>query len=104
MRLYETARGHFAGTQKLADTVAERDGSGKGNWQCIDVPTDKPGLINWLNDRQLEAPHTNSPRPIGTSSAKVEPMTEDVFETLPLAMQLHLAALALENARDRVKG
>lgn len=104
MKLYETARGHFAGTQKLADTVAHRDGSGKGNWKQIDVPIDKPGLINWLNNRQIEAPPTAEPSSVAPSSPTAEPIREDTFEALPLPVQLHLAALAIENARDRVKG
>ena len=44
MRLYKTANGKFAGTQ--ADAKAD---GGKG-WKPLEVPTDKYGLIGFLNN------------------------------------------------------
>jgi hypothetical protein len=44
MNLYMTAEGRFVGTQ------AEAKKSGKG-WTAAIVPTDKDGLIAYLNDR-----------------------------------------------------
>jgi len=48
MRLYLTAKGRYVGTQD----DAKRDGKG---WSLAEVPTDKAGLIDYLND-QLPAP------------------------------------------------
>lgn len=49
MRLYRTARGHWAGTQADARAAALDDGAGARDWAEVDVPTDKPGLLAWLN-------------------------------------------------------
>lgn len=46
MRLYRTAAGRWAGTQAEA---------GKGFTQ-VEIPTDKPGLLDWLNGRGEEGP------------------------------------------------
>lgn len=42
MRLYRTVDGIYVGTQ----FEAKRDGKG---WKLVEVPTDKQGLIDWLN-------------------------------------------------------
>lgn len=106
MNLYQTKNGTWAGTQALAAAAALEDGSGKGNWQPVEVPTHKPGLINWLNAQRNNQDQERNPAPLEHSSPRkpqaLEPMTEDDFEALPLAMQLHLAALAVENARDKI--
>jgi hypothetical protein len=44
MRLYRTQAGKWAGTQIEA---------GKG-FQLVEVPTDKPGLLAWLNAQPIE--------------------------------------------------
>lgn len=49
MRLYRTADGQWAGTQAAA-RAACRDAAIDGKaWEELDVPTDKPGLLDWLN-------------------------------------------------------
>jgi hypothetical protein len=82
----------------------------------------KDAFVRWLNeqlatpdDRREEVqaswtgPHPfkravtttfAAPAPAGVKCASV---TDDMFEALPLAYQLHLAALAMENARDKIK-
>ena len=50
MRLYRTAAGAWAGNQADARALAGRD------WTEIDVPTDKPGLLAWLNANTGSAP------------------------------------------------
>lgn len=45
MRLYVTAKGRWAGTQADAKILARED----GGWEQCDVPTDKDGLIAFLN-------------------------------------------------------
>lgn len=46
MKLYHTQNGRWVGTQ--AD--AKIDGP---NWKAVEVPTDKPSLIEWLNANSL---------------------------------------------------
>lgn len=48
MRLYRTTAGEWAGTQADARALA-----GKA-WQEVDVPTDKPGLLAFLNGRRTQ--------------------------------------------------
>lgn len=49
MRLYCTDAGQWAGTQADARALA-----GKA-WEEVDVPTDKPGLLAWLNGNKVAA-------------------------------------------------
>ncbi len=44
MKLYTNKKGQWFGTQ--AEAKASRH-----PWICIDVPTDKPNLLEWLNNR-----------------------------------------------------
>lgn len=50
MRLYLTSTGQWSGTQSEAAGFARANG---GTWQQIDVPTDKPSLIAWLNNQHI---------------------------------------------------
>lgn len=43
MKLYQTQNGRWVGTQ----VDAKSDGK---NWKAVEVPTDKPSLIEWLNE------------------------------------------------------
>jgi hypothetical protein len=54
MRLYLTAAGVYAGTQ----AEAKRDGKG---WQLEEVPTDKYGLIDYLNALKFASVETGVP-------------------------------------------
>jgi hypothetical protein len=49
VRLYLTAKGRYVGTQD----DAKRDGKG---WSLAEVPTDKAGLIEYLNDQLPSTP------------------------------------------------
>ena len=49
MRLYRTRTGRWVGTQ----TDARADGKG---WQQVEVPTDKPGLLTFLNATVQDCP------------------------------------------------
>lgn len=119
MNLYITATGRYAGTQ------AEAKADGKG-WTPEVVPTDKPGLIAYLNalslkEKMLQATadiisrddlllegdpnHEPSqfeglePRPSYTHQS-VE--LDEQWDKLPLARKLHFAALAMEEARAKL--
>jgi hypothetical protein len=48
MRLYRTTAGRWVGT--LAEAGR------KGSWEQVEVPTDKPGLLDWLNMQAGAAP------------------------------------------------
>lgn len=104
MRLYRTPLGQWAGTQADARTFKATHGV---DFALIEVPTDKAGLLAFLNKHEVGATKRPAAPELDTSptppSQRPTPLTEDAFEALPLPMQLHLATLALENARDQIK-
>jgi len=53
MNLYRTASGSWAGTQVDARIAAKDDG---GRYVAVDVPTDKPSLLAFLNLHRVGAP------------------------------------------------
>ena len=100
MRLYKTPLGQWAGTQSDARIFKATHGVG---YEQVEVPTDKPSLLAWLNAHEVGGV---KPSPVDVAppvETHAQLMTEDQFEALPLAMQLHLAALALENARSKIR-
>lgn len=101
MILYESDEPCWYGTQ------AEAKASGHP-FNKREVPTDKPGLLRWLNNNaaRVTEPVTLKATYGETRPAFEEPSVQpdDNFEDLPLAQQLHLACLALENARSTLKG
>jgi hypothetical protein len=52
MRLYRTEAGKWAGTQDEARQLAGRA------WSQVEVPTDKPGLLAFLNEMAAKAPRS----------------------------------------------
>jgi len=118
MRLYRTDAGLWCGTQAEAKLAAKADGT---RWGLVDVPTDKPGLLAWLNGNPLPGhayePHaavagtpdtpaaepSTAPAdrsPVDASYAAQSVAIDDAFAALPLSHRLTLAALALEDARS----
>ena len=105
MKLHITGDGDWAGTQDQARKLARERGT---DWNTVDVPTDKPGLIAWLNENFRHTPHPVAASEPGESEfppidSKVGRLDDETFTALPLAHQLHLAALAVENAREKIK-
>lgn len=49
MRLYRTPDGRWFGTQAAAGNACLDEAQPRTAWTEIDVPTDKPGLLDWLN-------------------------------------------------------
>jgi hypothetical protein len=49
VRLYVTPGGQWAGTQAEARNACQDEGQPGAAWKEIDVPTDKAGLLEWLN-------------------------------------------------------
>ncbi len=96
VRLYRRANGTWAGTQASA---------GKGHTQ-VDVPTDKPGLLEWLNEKlgadNREAAFSDEKVSAVMSTPYMEwsVAIDDEWDKLPLSRQLHFAALAMETARS----
>lgn len=78
----------------------------------VDVPTDKAGLMAYVNTLlalptpepvEDRPPPPPTPPPVQAPSyTEVSLKIEEVFENLPLAQQLHFAAIAMENARKRL--
>jgi hypothetical protein len=113
------SNGHFlVGTQAEARTAARER---KCTWAQVDVPTDKAGLMDYINQLKASAgdPAEQSTEPVGWQSLEqldakfgngpaVEGYTEkanrfeDEFDVMPLALQFHYAARAMENARERL--
>lgn len=52
MRLYRTAGGRWAGTEAEARAATRDEGSKPGSWRKVEVPTDKAGLLAFLNHAQ----------------------------------------------------
>lgn len=74
----------------------------------VDIPTDKAGLMAYVNEllatpksEPVPPPPPPAPVQIPPSYTEVSIKIDEVFENLPLSQQLHLAALALENARKK---
>lgn len=72
----------------------------------VDVPTDKAGLMAYINElyaRTVEPsePPVFMPPPAPAYTIKTLEI-DKVFQNLPLAHQLSLASLALEKARDNI--
>lgn len=72
MRLYCTDAGQWAGNQNDATRLARAEG---GAWSLVDVPTDKTGLIKWLNTRTACQPsraHADEPPASSSDPARDE--------------------------------
>ncbi len=99
MKLYLAADGFYVGTQ------AEAKKLGKG-WEQIDIPTDKEGLIEHLNrliadgDEMVEK--TNAIMAALPYKSHPADGFEEAFDGMSLQLQLHYAAKAMENARDKL--
>ncbi|ABQ68572.1 hypothetical protein Swit_2213 [Rhizorhabdus wittichii RW1] len=50
MRLYRTRAGSWHGTQAEARNACIDEAQPRTGWSEINVPTDKPGLLDWLNE------------------------------------------------------
>lgn len=71
MRLYVTTAGRWAGTQADAARLGKEDGA---RWEQIEVPTDKPGLLEFLNTRHVAATSPEpEPVPADAPAASAEP-------------------------------
>jgi hypothetical protein len=111
VRLYVTPAGRWTGTQAEAKELGRDD----GGWQQRDVPTDKEGLLDFLNRHGVGEqddiarstngfpPRQAEPAPPAASNYTEQAIRfEDAFAAMPLALKLHFAALAMEEARDKI--
>lgn len=107
MKLYRNSAGEWFGTQ--ADAKAD-----KIEFSAVEVPTDKAGLLDFLNLQGTEygvpyrpasgndncEPTQPAPvAPAAESHADKQVRFEDAFEQFPISKKLHFAALAVEEAR-----
>lgn len=110
MKLYLTAAGVYAGTQ----IEAKRDGKG---WTPEEVPTDKQGLIDYLNALKHSEPTVTAladgaretqdevdqrTLPPAPSYAHQSVAFDDEFDAMGLRRQLGYAARAMNNAIDKL--
>lgn len=70
MKLYTNLNGGWAGTQADA-----RKNLGKG-WVCLDVPTDKPKLIAFLQHNQVQDPRGDASKLSEAMDQASESITE----------------------------
>lgn len=107
MKLYLVGR-KYIGTQAEAKSAAKTTG---GSFEPVDVPTDKEGLIGYLNalsgnspaptlQQKMEALAATAERPSVLSHTEKSVAIDDAWDELPLARKLHFAADAMEAARD----
>lgn len=109
MKLY-LIEGVYYGTQAEAKTAAkELGGKFDAEGAQVEVPTDKQGLIDYLNE--LSHPIANGDQftdvyvrhdpPVEREVIRDNPLQyDDAWDQFPLAKKLHFASLALEEARD----
>ena len=67
MRLYQSSKGQWVGTQRDAQKNFPRD------WTEVDVPTSKAELIDWLNLHEVGA---SRKRAVGQDTVTSAPSTE----------------------------
>lgn len=96
----------YLANNQLAGTQAEAKALDK-NFEQVDVPTDKPGLMAYINElmgrehpQQVEE-FVPSPPPAPVIPKSIQ--FEDQWDDFPLALKLHYAASAMEDARDTLK-
>ena len=105
---------HLVGTQADARAINK-------DFTQVDIPTDKTGLMNYVQQllRQIDDacvrftereenppvesvdPPKITEREVSYTERSIE--IDEIFQNLPLAHQLSLAALAMENARAKVR-
>lgn len=112
MKLYAIL-GRYYGTQAEAKAAAkEGDVKFDAEQDTVEVPTDKEGLIGYLN-RLSSAIERDPIDEFETVVERHDPPVEvirdnplqfdDAWEQFPLAKKLHFAALACEDAREAIK-
>lgn len=77
MKLYRSLGSVWTGTQ--ADAKAAQNGK---DFEEIDVPTDKPGLMAWLNTFEVRKPGPGAPAPVVTETDQNEADTPVVLSTV----------------------
>ncbi len=75
MKLYTNNKGGWAGTQ--ADARKNLGGKEGYGWICLDVPTDKPKLIAFLQQNQVQDPHVSGARKL---SEAMDQASESITE------------------------
>jgi hypothetical protein len=66
MRLYVTPAGRWAGTQAAAKALCKEHG--EGGFEQFEVPTDKDGLLTFLNCERVKAMHEEAVALVETPS------------------------------------
>lgn len=114
----------------VVHTIAAEAKSVDPNYNTVDIPTDKPGLMAWYQkqlDEQAassppadesqepaaEAPESASAAASGDITAaailalpsnELSILIEEIFDSLPIMTQLHYGSRAIEEARDQIGG
>ncbi len=116
MKFYQTPGGRLSTAEKTWKAHMQEEGIDPKTYKgrkTFDVPTKGPELMEFLSFHNVNVvnPHPASdavPAAPPVLQTLVAPSTtvpnmDELFEALPLAQQLHLGALALENARAKIR-
>lgn len=94
MRLYVTPSGRWAGTQVDARKVASEADAGR--WAEFEVPTDKPGLLAFLDERRIKADPSEQ-----LTTDEVADLAFGPIATAPPAAPASVPALDAAKGRSR---
>ena len=72
-RLTIDQRAHYVGTQADARAIKHKTGQ---TWAVVDVPTDKAGLIGFLNENAVAVPARRAPTPLPIATPAIAPRIE----------------------------
>lgn len=107
MRLYQSPDGVWSGTQADAKAYAKSTGQ---SWTEIEVPTDKVGLMAFLNEHRVggvarlvvsEPPAAPVAQAVPQAISSI-PLEEAIWE-LPLGEAIRLGGVIMERIREFAK-
>lgn len=88
MKLYRTTLGTWAGTQADAKAIAkDQDPSG---FETVEVPTDKPGLLEFLNEHMGSDTYTESPAVEQTPTVASPPPVPGRIQSLQMSFEKNI--------------
>ena len=101
MRLYRTDRGSWFGTQAEAKAEAK---TFECNWWIVEVPTDKAGLLGWLNNEPMQNPFSENPTaaPVVHESTLTKPHPWQTIKECAERAPLHDFPVAIAVYQNRI--
>lgn len=118
MRLYQTPGGVWTGTEKNHNAALKAEGLKPADMprKQVDVPTDKPGLLEFLTFHNVNVINPQAPLGVDVSAgAPLPPASaettvpkqllglDDLFAAAALTHQLDLASAAVDRASAKLR-